>query len=255
MFIDTHAHIYSKEFNEDRSRVIEQAVDQGVARIYMPNVDHNSIDLMLETEEKNPGVCFAMMGLHPCSVTKKFEKDLYEVEDWLKKRKFAAVGEIGVDLYWDTTLKAQQEEAFRIQAKLAVQYELPIVIHTRNATRETLDLINEIQLDGLTGIFHCFSGTAEEAKEIIELGFYLGIGGVATFKNGGLDKVLPDIALEHLVLETDCPYLAPVPYRGKRNEPTYIPLIAERVAEIMKKDKEEVEEVTTENALKIFKLP
>lgn len=253
MFIDTHAHIYAKEFDEDRSEILEKTLNQGIGKIFMPNVDHSSIDRMLETEEKNPGLCIPMMGLHPCSVKKHFEKELYEVEDWLKKRKFAAVGEIGIDLYWDKTFKSQQEEAFRIQAHLAVQHDLPIVIHTRNATRETIDLIQDLELENLTGIFHCFSGTIDEAIEILQLGFYLGIGGVATFKNGGLDKVLPDLSLDRLVLETDCPYLAPMPHRGKRNEPSYIPLIANRVAEILKKDVEEVEEKTTENALKIFR--
>jgi TatD DNase family protein len=253
MYIDSHAHIYSKEFDADRQLLLEQCMDKGVNKIFMPNVDHESIDRMLEVEAKNSGHCIPMMGLHPCNVKKNFEKNLYEVEDWLKRRKFAAIGEMGTDLYWDKTFFPQQQEAFKIQVSFAKKYDLPIVIHCRNSFWETMDLLKEIRHDSLKGIFHCFSGNAEEAKEVIEIGFYLGIGGVATFKNGGLDKILPDIDLKHIVLETDCPYLAPVPHRGKRNEPLYIPLIAERVAEIKKIPLEEVEAVTTANSLKIFK--
>jgi TatD DNase family protein len=253
MYIDSHAHIYSKEFDADRQVLLEQCMDKGVNKIFMPNVDHESIDRMLEVEAKNPGHCIPMMGLHPCNVKKNFEKDLYEVEDWLKRRKFAAIGEMGTDLYWDKTFFPQQQEAFKIQVNFAKKYNLPIVIHCRNSFRETMDLLREIRHGSLSGIFHCFSGNAEEAKEVIEIGFYLGIGGVATFKNGGLDKILPDIDLKHIVLETDCPYLAPVPHRGKRNEPAYIPLIAERVAEIKKITVDEVAAATTANSLKIFK--
>jgi TatD DNase family protein len=253
MFIDSHAHIYSKEFDADRQLLLERCMDKGINKIFMPNVDHESIDRMLEVEARNPGHCIPMMGLHPCNVKKNFEKDLYEVEDWLKRRKFAAIGEMGTDLYWDKTFFPQQQEAFRIQVSFAKKYNLPIVIHCRNSFRETMDLLKEVRHDSLQGIFHCFSGNAEEAEEVIEIGFYLGIGGVATFKNGGLDKILPDIDLKHMVLETDCPYLAPVPHRGKRNEPVYIPLIAERVAEIKKMTVGEVAAVTTANSLKIFK--
>jgi TatD DNase family protein len=253
MYIDSHAHIYSKEFDADRQLILEQSMDRGVSKIYMPNLDHESIDAMLEVEAKNPTHCVAMMGLHPCNVKKNFEKDLYEVEDWLKRRRFAAIGEMGTDLYWDKTFFPQQQEAFKIQVTFAKKYNLPIVIHCRNSFRETMDLLKESRHDSLTGIFHCFSGSTEEAKEVIEIGFYIGIGGVATFKNGGLDKILPDIDLKHIVLETDCPYLAPVPHRGKRNEPAYIPLIAERVAEIKKMSVEEVAAATTANCLKVFK--
>ncbi|MFL5728940.1 MAG: TatD family hydrolase [Cytophagaceae bacterium] len=253
MYIDSHAHIYSKEFDTDRQDVLERCMEQGVTKIFMPNVDHESIDAMLEVEHKNPGHCIPMMGLHPCNVKKDFERDLYEVEDWLKRRKFAAIGEMGTDLYWDKTFFPQQQEAFRIQVSFALKYKLPIVIHCRNSFRETMDLLKEIRHESLTGIFHCFSGNAEEAKEVIELGFYLGIGGVVTFKNGGLDKVLPEVDLKHIVLETDCPYLAPVPYRGKRNEPTYIPLIAQRVAEIKNLPVQEVAATSTANSLNVFK--
>ncbi|HXA01809.1 MAG TPA: TatD family hydrolase [Cytophagaceae bacterium] len=253
MYIDSHAHIYSKEFDADRQFILERCLEKGVNKIFMPNVSHESIEGMLEVEEKNPGHCIPIMGLHPCNVKKNFEKDLYEVEDWLKRRKFAAIGEMGTDLYWDKTFFSQQQEAFKIQVGFAKKYQLPIVIHCRNSFRETMDLLKEIKHDSLTGIFHCFSGNAEEAQEIIDIGFYLGIGGVVTFKNGGLDKVLPGIDLKHIVLETDCPYLAPVPHRGKRNEPTYIPIIAGKVAEIKNIPVAEVAAASTANSLKVFK--
>ena len=252
MYVDSHAHIYSEEFKADRQAVIEKALEAGVKKIYMPNVDHASIEPMLEAEEKYKGICIPMMGLHPCNVKKNFEKDLYEVEDWLKRRKFAAVGEIGIDLYWDTSLQAEQEEAFKIQVNLAKKYDLPIVIHCRNSFRETIELLKKIKSENQKGVFHCFSGNAEEANEVVELGFYMGIGGVTTFKNGGLDKVLSHASLEHLILETDCPYLAPVPYRGKRNEPSYIPLIAEKIGTIKNLTVEEVAAATTRNTQQLF---
>jgi TatD DNase family protein len=253
MYIDSHSHIYAEEFDLDQQEVLRKCLDAGVNKIYMPNVDHTSIDRMLETEHKNPDHCIPMMGLHPCNVKRDFEKELYLVESWLRKRKFAAVGEIGTDLYHDKTFFPQQEEAFKIQVGFAKEYHLPIVIHCRNSMRETIDLLKKIRHDSLTGIFHCFSGTLEEANQVVEMGFYLGIGGVVTFKNGGLDKVLPDIDLKHIVLETDSPYLAPVPHRGKRNESTYIPIIAEKVGLLKKMTAEEVGEITSANALKLFK--
>jgi len=253
MYIDSHAHIYNEQFNDNRSEIVEKAVMAGVGKIYMPNVNIESIDAMLEAEHKHPGVCIPMMGLHPCDVTKNFEKDLYIIEDWLSKRPFAAIGEMGLDFYWDKSFKEQQIEAFRIQVALAKKYKLPVILHTRNANREAIDLIAELKDESLTGIFHCFSGTVEEAKEMIDLNFLLGIGGVVTFKNGGLDKVLPEIDLKHLVLETDCPYLAPVPYRGKVNQPAYLPLIAEKLASVLDIDQEVVREVTSKNAVGIFR--
>jgi TatD DNase family protein len=253
MYIDTHAHIYAEEFQQDRANMLHKAYEAGVHKIYMPNVDHTSIDGMMELEHHYPNQCIAMMGLHPCYVKKDFEKELYLVEDWLNKRSFSAVGEIGIDLYWDTSFKAQQEEALKIQIGLADKHKLPIVIHCRNSFRETIEVIKAVKSEQLMGIFHCFSGNKEEAEEVIAIGFKLGIGGVVTFKNGGLDKVLPHVGLEHLVLETDSPYLAPVPYRGKRNEPSYIPMIAEKVAELKKTSVEEVEKTTTETALRLFR--
>jgi len=251
---DTHAHIYSKDFDEDRTEMLRQCDDSDIKRIYMPNIDHTSIDDMLELEHRYPGQCFSMMGLHPCSVKNDFESELYRVEAWLSKRKFAAVGEMGTDLYWDKTYWNHQQEAFIIQVGWAKKYRLPIVIHCRESIDETIELLEPL-LDGqLTGIFHCFSGNLEQANKIIAMGFYLGMGGVVTFKNGGLDKILPDIDLKNIVLETDSPYLAPTPHRGKRNSPLYIPLIAAKIAEVKNITSEDVKLVTTRNALKLFDL-
>jgi TatD DNase family protein len=251
-WIDTHAHIYSTEFDQDRAEMLRQCEEAHIKRIYMPNIDHTSIDAMLELEHRHPQQCFSMMGLHPCSVKKDFETELYKVEEWLSKRKFAAVGEMGTDLYWDKTFWGQQQEAFKIQVGWAKKYRLPLVIHCRESIDETIGLLEPL-LDGrLTGIFHCFSGSLEQAKKISAMGFYLGIGGVVTFKNGGLDKVLPEIDLKHIVLETDSPYLAPTPHRGKRNSPLYIPLMATKLAEIKNIQLEEVKMATTKNALTLF---
>ena len=252
-YIDTHAHIYHEDFINDRLDMLRRCEEQQVTRIFMPNVDHESIDGMMELESRFPNRCMAMMGLHPCSVKKDFERELYLVESWLSKRKFSAVGEIGTDLYWDKTFWEQQQEAFLIQVKWAKHYDLPIIIHCRESIDETIALVEKEHDGKLTGIFHCFSGNAEQAERITKLGFFLGIGGVVTFKNGGLDKVLPEINLTHLVLETDSPYLAPVPHRGKRNEPAYIPLVAKRIAEIKNCAIEDVQKNTTQNALKLFK--
>ena len=251
--IDTHAHIYTEEFDADREDMLMRCEDQGVDKIFMPNVDHASIDRMMEVELKHFKRCFSMMGLHPCSVKKDFEKELYVVEQWLYKRKFSAIGEMGTDLHWDKSFWDQQKEAFSIQVNWAKQYNLPIVIHSRESIDETIELL-EPQLDGkLTGIFHCFSGNLEQAKKIIAMGFYMGIGGVVTFKNGGLDKVLPEIGIKHIVLETDSPYLAPVPHRGKRNESSYIPIVAERIVDLKKITMEELMAATTSNSLSIFR--
>ena len=251
-YIDTHAHIYHDDFKIDRQDMLQRCEDQGINKIFMPNVDHASIDGMLELESRAPGKCFAMMGLHPCSVKKDFERELYLVEDWLSKRRFSAVGEIGTDLYWDKTLFAEQQEAFTIQVNWAKKYSLPVVIHCRESIDETIAMIEKLQDGGLRGIFHCFSGSAEQANKIVKLGFHLGIGGVVTFKNGGLDKVLPEIGADRLVLETDSPYLAPVPHRGKRNEPSYIPLVATKIAELLDKSVSDIQTITTKNALALF---
>lgn len=251
-YIDTHAHIYAKEFDADLVDVINRCQEEKVDKIFMPNVDHTSIDRMLEVELRWPGQCIPMMGLHPTSVKKDFERELYIVEDWLAKRKFVAIGEIGTDLYWDKSFWGQQQEALDIQLEWAKKNNLPVVLHCRESIDETIEIIERHQDGDLTGIFHCFTGSVEQASRIIKLGFKLGIGGVATFKKGGLDTVLPEVGLEHLVLETDSPYLAPVPHRGKRNEPGYIPLIAQRVADVMKKPVTELQTITTQNALALF---
>lgn len=250
---DTHAHIYSEEFDADRSEVLARCEEAGVSKIFMPNIDYTSIDAMMEVEAKNPKAYIPMMGLHPCYVKKDFEKELYVIEDWLNKRKFAAVGEMGTDLYWDKTFWEQQQEAFKIQVQWAKKFDLPLVIHCRESINETVELLQPFADGKLTGIFHCFSGSIEQAKKIIDMNFYLGIGGVATFKNGGLDKVIPEVDLNKIVLETDCPYLAPVPHRGKRNEPSYIPLIALKICDYKKITLEELSVVTNENASRIFK--
>lgn len=252
MYIDSHAHLYAKEFDNDRAEVLRTCDEQGVKKIFMPNVDHTSIEPMMELESRAAGVCFSTMGLHPCSVNKDFQRELYIVENWLSKRKFSAVGEMGTDLYWDKTFFEQQKEAFRIQVGWAKQYKLPVIIHCRESIDETIGLVEELQDGNLTGVFHCFGGSALQADKIIRLNFLLGIGGVATFKKSGLDLVLPDVSLEKIVLETDSPYLAPVPHRGKRNEPSYIPLVARRIAEIKKIDLELVARQTTLNALQLF---
>jgi TatD DNase family protein len=251
-YIDTHAHIYSDEFVSDRHDMLMRASEQGVGKIYMPNIDHTSIDGMLELEEKYKGQCVPMMGLHPCYVKKDFQRELYLVEDWLSKRKFAAVGEIGTDLYWDKTFWEQQKEAFEVQIGWAKKHNLPVVIHCRESIDQTIEIVTRLKDEKLRGVFHCFSGNMEQAKRIVELGFYLGIGGVATFKKGGLDLVLPEISLNHLVLETDSPYLAPVPHRGKRNEPAYIALVGTRVSEMKKVSLEDVKTTTTANAQALF---
>lgn len=250
--IDTHAHLFSKKFKGDLPEVIERSREAGIERIYMPNIDSTSIDDMLGLELKYPGYCIPMMGLHPCSVGKDFEKELYIVEDWLSKRDFVAVGEMGTDLYWEKAFFDQQKEAFSIQCDLAVKYDVPIVIHCRESMNETIDLVKAKNNNKLRGIFHCFTGDLDQASTIIELGFWLGIGGVSTFKNGGLEPVLEQVPLENLVLETDSPYLAPVPYRGKRNEPAYIQEIAQKIASITKNDIQKVAGTTTKTALEIF---
>lgn len=251
-WVDTHAHIYSMEFDLDRDDVLRQCLDLGISKIFMPNIDHTSVDAMLEVEHAHPDQCISMMGLHPCSVKRGFERELYKIEEWLAKRKFAAIGEMGTDLYWDKSLWEEQAEAFVIQTNWAKQYKLPLVIHCRESIDQTIELLTPLADQNLKGVFHCFSGTYEQAKKITDLGFYLGLGGVSTFKNGGLDLVIPNLDLDNLVLETDCPYLAPVPHRGKRNSSEYIPLIATRIAELKRISISELQSLTTSNALRLF---
>jgi TatD DNase family protein len=250
--IDTHCHLYSNEFAADIDTVMQRAAVAGVNKFYLPGIDSESIDAMLAMEERYPGKCIAMMGLHPCYVKANYREELAIVADWLSKRTFAAVGEIGLDYYWDKTFAAEQVLAFKTQLEWSIQYDLPIVIHTRNATQETVELVKQYAPRGLRGIFHCFGGSYETAQEIIRAGFYLGIGGVITYKKAGLAEVLEKIDLQHLVLETDAPYLTPVPFRGKRNESSYLAYIVAKLAEVKNCTVAEVDAITTANAKKIF---
>ncbi len=250
--IDTHCHLYSAELQPDISAVMERAEKAGVQQFYLPAIDISSAESMFALEAQYPGKCHAMIGLHPCSVNAVYQEELDFVKDQLQKRSFAAIGEAGLDFYWDTTFREQQYNALHEQINLALQYDLPLVLHTRNAMQETIEVVGSYKGKGLKGIFHCFGGSENEAKQIIELDFLLGIGGVVTFKKSGLDLVLKNIDLSHIVLETDAPYLSPVPYRGKRNESSYLPEVAKKIAEIKDISLAVVDEVTSANAERIF---
>lgn len=254
MLIDTHTHLYSDKFSDDRDAVIQRARNAGVELAILPAIDSNSHAAMLELEAAYPDFCPAMIGLHPVSVKENFEEELALVESELQRRKWIAIGEIGMDLYWDKSFRQQQEVAFIRQCEWAVAYDLPICIHARESIDELLGLLTEFNDERLRGVFHCFTGTIEQGKRAIALGFYLGIGGVLTFKNGGIDKVLSEWPKNRIVLETDSPYLAPKPYRGKRNETSYLQLVAEKMAEIWKISLAEVGEITTQNARQLFDL-
>ena len=232
--------------------MMQRATDAGVSQFYLPGIDAEVIDSMLKMEQEYPGKCKAMIGLHPCSVNESMEEELLVVKHWLSQRKFPAIGEIGLDFYWDKTFVAQQQHAFDIQMNWALEFNLPIVIHTRNAMDETIAAVTPFAQKGLRGIFHCFSGNGGQAQKIVELGFSLGIGGVVTYKNSGLAESLAGIGLQHIVLETDAPYLTPVPHRGKRNESSYLPIIAAKLAEIYKTSLDQIAAQTTANAASIF---
>jgi TatD DNase family protein len=250
--IDTHTHLYLDDFKADIQEVMSRARAAGVEKFYLPNIDSSSIKDLLNIEQQFPGECIGMMGLHPCSVKENVADELKLVEDWLKKRPFAAVGEIGLDYYWDKTFIDDQKHAFRQQIEWAKQLNLPIVIHSRDSMQDCIDLVREQQNGKLRGIFHCFGGTLEEAKQIMDLGFLMGIGGVVTYKKSGLADVLPSIPLDYLVLETDAPYLTPVPFRGKRNEPSYLKYVVDKMAEAMNYSAEEIAIQTTRNAQNLF---
>lgn len=250
---DTHTHLYSSQFDEDRSKMIQSAIDKGVSRLFLPNIDSSSIDGMLALENEFPNNCFAMMGLHPCSVKDNYKEELALAEKHLAQRGFCAIGEIGIDLYWDKSTLAIQQDAFKTQINWAKERNLPFVIHCRDAFDEIFEIMDELNDDKMRGIFHCFTGTIEQANHIINYGgFKLGIGGVVTFKNAGLDKVVEQIDLKHLVLETDSPYLAPTPFRGKRNESSYLINIAERISDLHQISLEEVAKITTANSKEVF---
>ncbi|MEP7376507.1 MAG: TatD family hydrolase [Chitinophagaceae bacterium] len=252
--IDTHAHIYLDEFTTDIGEVAFRAKEKGVDQILMPAIDSTTHAAMLELEETRPELCISMMGLHPCSVKQNYMDELRNVEEWLSKRKFVAVGEIGLDFYWDISFKDSQYDAFNRQVEWALQYDIPIAIHSRNATSECIKVVQNHQKGKLKGVFHCFSGTLEQAQEIIEAGFYLGIGGVLTYKNAGLDKVIKEIDPSHVILETDAPYLTPVPFRGKRNESSYLTYVLEKLADTWETNTEAIASITTQNAEKLFGL-
>lgn len=252
MYIDTHAHLYLEQFDDDRDAVMQATLDAGVKKVYLPNIDHASFEAMLAMERDYPGVCFPMVGIHPCSVVGDYQSQVDWVAEQLEERSWSAVGEIGTDMYWDKTLKQEQERAFRKQIELAKAYELPIVIHSRETLDWNISIVREMQDGSLRGVFHCFNGTVEQGSEIAELGFFMGLGGVVTFKNGGMDKVVPHLKKEWCVLETDAPFLTPTPHRGKRNTSEYIPLVAQKVADFWEMPVAEVRELTTSNAQRLF---
>ena len=252
MIIDTHAHLYLEEFEKDIDSVINHAKINGVSSIYLPAINSETHNAMIALSNHFPSYCKPMIGLHPCYVKLDYENELKIVDDYLSRFQFSGIGECGLDFYWDKTFVKEQYIALEYQIQLAIKNQLPIILHTRNATQETIDVIRKNKTKYLKGIFHCFGGTIEEAQQIIELGFYLGIGGVVTYKNAGLDKVLEYIDLKHIVLETDAPYLTPVPHRGKRNETAYLNIIIEKIASIKNSSFEEVAKRTSENAMMVF---
>lgn len=255
MFIDTHTHLYAASFDEDRKEMIERAIETGVEQFYLPNIDLESIPGMYDLEKKYPNRMFPLMGLHPCSVGADYKEVLAEIKNQLSQRSFVGIGEIGMDLYWDKTYKKEQEEAFLMQVEWAEALKLPIVIHSRETTQLLIDILRNYGIGRSRGIFHCFGGTSSEANQIIELGFHLGIGGVLTFKKSTLPAVIREIDLSHLVLETDSPYLAPSPKRGKRNESSFLIHVAQKLADIKELSLEIIAKQTTDNARQIFASP
>ncbi len=261
MLIDTHTHLFLEDFDDDREQMMKRAIENDVRYFFLPNIDSSSIESVWSMTKTYPQNCFALMGLHPVSVKDNFESELETIQQQFDERgsangdqKIYGIGEIGLDLYWDKSWFEQQKEALIYQIRIAKKQKLPIILHSRDSFKELADIIEQEKDESLEGVFHCFTGSVDDAKRVAELGFYMGIGGVATFKNGGLDKTLPSVDLAHLVLETDSPYLAPMPYRGKRNESSYILNIAEKVAEIYGMRVEEVAAVTTKNAMELFSL-
>lgn len=253
MYIDTHTHLFSEKFEGEYDAVIQRALDAGVHKLLLPNIDLDTVEAMNALEEKYPENCFSMMGLHPSNVSEDVDQQLEQVKAELFARPYVAVGEIGIDLYWDKTLLAQQQKAFEQQLIWAKELKLPIVIHARESFDEIFEIVDQHNDENLTGVFHCFTGTVEQAQKIINYGgFKMGIGGVVTFKKAVLDKVVKEIPLEHLVLETDSPYLAPSPNRGKRNESAYIPIIADKLSDIYEIPVEEIARITTQNAEELF---
>ena len=252
MITDTHTHLYSEQFDEDRNEMIQRAKDAGVSRFFIPAIDSSYTESMLELESNFKNDVFLMMGLHPTSVKENYKEELTHVKEWIDKRSFFAIGEIGIDLYWDKSFLTQQQEAFRTQIQWAKEKKLPIVIHCRDAFDEIFEVLETEKSDDLFGIFHCFTGTKEQAEKAISYNMKLGIGGVATFKNGKIDQFLNEIDIKHIVLETDSPYLAPTPFRGKRNESSYITQVVEKLALIYGLTFDEIAEITTQNSKDVF---
>jgi len=252
MITDTHTHLYSEQFDLDRDAMIQRAKDAGVQRFFIPAIDSSYIERMFSLKENYPSDVFLMMGLHPTSVKENFRNELQHVKNWIEKKSFVAIGEIGIDLYWDKTFLAEQQEAFQLQIQWAKQKNLPIVIHCREAFDEIFEILELEKAPNFRGIFHCFTGTLEQAKKAISYNMKLGIGGVATFKNGKIDTFLSQIPLQNIVLETDAPYLSPVPFRGKRNESSYITYVVEKLATIYKVSFNDIAKITTENSKEVF---
>lgn len=252
MITDTHTHLYSEQFNEDRQAMMKRAKEAGVSRFFIPAIDSSYSESMFQLEEQFPEDVFLMMGLHPTSVKENYKEELDHVKSWIDKRNFIAIGEIGIDLYWDKSFLKQQQDAFRTQIKWAKEKNLPIVIHCRDAFDEIFEVLESEKDDTLFGIFHCFTGTKEQAERAISFNMKLGIGGVVTFKNGKIDQFINEIDLQHIVLETDSPYLAPKPFRGKRNESAYITKVVEKLAELYEKTPEEIAKITTDNSKAVF---
>lgn len=253
ILIDTHTHLFVEQFDADRSEMVERAINSGVKYLFLPNIDSRTISAMHELEANFPNNCFAMMGLHPCSVKENYESELAIIRSHLERRSYSAIGEMGIDLYWDQTFIEEQKDAFLRQCEWAVEFDLPIVIHSRESTQLCIELLQNLaEADRPRGVFHCFGGTVEQANQIKALGFYLGIGGVVTYKKSGLSALIREIGLEMLVLETDSPYLAPHPHRGKRNESHFIHQIAAKVASILEIEMLEVAEVTRINSMELF---
>lgn len=255
MFIDTHAHLYLEQFDEDLDFLMAITEEAGVQKVYLPNIDSSSIDAMHRIEAEYPDVLHSMMGLHPCSVKENYKAELKICEEHLSNRKYCAIGEIGIDLYWDKTFHAEQKKAYEIQIEWARDLGIPFVIHSRDSLDETIATVERLQDGNLSGIFHCFNGDEDQARKIQGMGFLIGIGGVITFKNAGVREQLVNLDLDMMVLETDSPYLAPTPFRGKRNQSNYIPIIAEQLAETLEISIEEVARVTTNNAKNLFHTP
>ena len=252
--LDTHSHIYLEDFDNDRKEMLQRAEKEGIVKILMPAIDHTTHDKMIKVAVEFENQCLSMMGLHPCSVKDSYVNELKIAEEHLQKNKFYGIGETGLDYYWDLTFIKEQQQVFQVQIEWGLHYNLPVVIHSRNSLDDCIAQVSKNQNGNLKGVFHCFSGSVEQAKEILDLGFYLGIGGVLTYKNSGLDKVMKELDLDKVILETDAPYLTPVPFRGKRNEPAFIKYVVEKLSEIKQISSSDIAEITTKNARELFSI-